>query len=201
MASIISLIAGIAIGVFGYYNDDDSIRKIYPFIVPGISAYITFIFGGYATKWSKELANPYTFLLPDAPFKKLWYATLIEHIRAIVDGSLITIPAAITLRLNIVQIILSILIYVCLQANKLYINVVTDAIMGRFLGAIGKQIFRMLAQGTVISISIASAVAAGIVFGSEFGYMIMIVVSTAITALLALSASKTFENMESIEQI
>jgi F0F1-type ATP synthase assembly protein I len=57
----------------------------------------------------------------------------------------------------------------------------------------------MLAQGTVISISIASAVVAGIILGSEIGYIIMIIVSTALTALLALIASKTFENMESFE--
>lgn len=198
MASFFSLAAGIALAVFGYFTYD-KIGKINAFVVPGVSSYITFIFSGYATKWSKELSNPYTFLLPDLPAKKLWYATVIEHIRAAVDGALITIPAAITLRLNIIQIILSILIYVCLQANKLYLNVVTDAIIGKFLGAIGKQLFRVFAQGTVIGICAASAIAAGLILGSEIGYVIMIIISTALTALLALIASKTFENMESME--
>ncbi|MFA9377513.1 MAG: putative ABC exporter domain-containing protein [Lachnotalea sp.] len=198
IASVASLVIGIAIAVFGYFNYEE-IGKFKVFIIPGVSAYISFIFSGYATKWSKEISNPYTFLLPDFPAKKLWYATLIEHIRAMVDGALITIPAAITLRLNIVQIILTILIYVCLQSNKLYLNVVTDAFIGKYLGRVGKQFFRMFVQGIMISISVASAVVSGMIFGSEVGYIIMIIVSAAITALLALVASKTFENMESID--
>jgi hypothetical protein len=198
MASVLSLAAGIAIAVFGYFSYEE-IGKMSAFVVPGVSAYLTFIFSGYATKWSKELGNPYTFLIPDSPARKLWYATVIEHIRAGVDGALITIPAAITLHLNIIQILLSILIYMCLQANKLYLNVVTDAIIHKYLGAIGKQLFRVFAQGTIMMICAASAVITGMMFGSEIGYVIMIVISIALTALLALIAAKTFENMESIE--
>jgi hypothetical protein len=191
-------VVGIGIAIFGYYTYDD-IGKMSVFVVPGVSAYITFIFSGYATKWSKELNNPYTFLIPDSPARKLWYATLIEHIRAVVDGALITIPAAITLRLNIIQIILSILIYVCLQANKLYLNVVTDAIINKFLGTIGKQLFRVFAQGTIIAICAVGAIVGGAILGTEIGYILMIIISVALTALLALIASQTFVNMESIE--
>lgn len=198
LVSAINFAVGIGIAIFGYFTYDD-IGKMNAFVVPGVSAYITFIFSGYATKWSKELSNPYTFLIPDSPARKLWYATLIEHFRAIVDGALITIPAAITLRLNIIQIILTILIYVCLQANKLYLNVVTDAIISKFLGTIGKQLFRVFAQGTVIGICAVSAVLAGAILGIEIGYIIMIIISVALTALLALIASQTFVNMESIE--
>ncbi len=198
MSSVISLAAGIAIAVFGYFTYDE-IGKLKGFIVPGVSAYITFIFSGYAPKWSKEVSNPYTFLIPDTPTRKLWYATVIEHIRAIVDGALITIPAAITLRLNIIQILLSIVIYVCLQASKLYLNVVTDAVINRYLGAIGKQLFRLFAQGIIITICVVSAAMAGLILGSEIGYIIMIIVSGAITVILAIIASKIFENMESIE--
>lgn len=198
MASLVSLIAGIAIAVFGYYNYDE-IKQLAAFIIPGVSAYITFIFSGYATKWSKEMSHPYTFLLPDSPARKLWYATLVEHIRAAVDGALITIPAAITLRLNGIQIVLSILVYICLQANKLYLNVVTDAIMYKYLGNVGKQLFRVFMQGIIIGVCAVGAILGGLFLGIEVGYIFMIIISVAVTALLALIASKSFENMESIE--
>ncbi len=198
IASLVNLIAGVAIAVFGYYNYD-KIKEMSAFIIPGVSAYITFIFSGYATKWAKEISHPYTFLLPDSPAKKLWYATKVEHIRATVDGALITLPASIFLRLNLIQIILSILIYMCLQANKLYLNVVTDAVIQRFLGTVGKQMFRMFVQGLIIGICALSAILGGAFLGMEAGYLFMIIISVAITALLAVIASKSFENMESIE--
>ena len=74
----------------GYFND--AVGQFGPgkiFIIPGVVAYVTFIFTGYATKWSKELENPYTYLIPDTPLKKVWYSTKIEHYRAIVDGILV----------------------------------------------------------------------------------------------------------------
>ncbi|KAB1439943.1 putative ABC exporter domain-containing protein [Candidatus Galacturonibacter soehngenii] len=198
VVSLVNLIAGVAIAVFGYYNYDE-VKEMSAFIIPGVSAYITFIFSGYATKWGKEISHPYTFLLPDSPARKLWYATLVEHIRALVDGALITIPASIFLRLNLIQIILSILVYMCLQANKLYLNVVTDAVIQRFLGTVGKQMFRVFVQGMIIGICALSAVLGGAFFRIEVGYLFMIIISVAITALLAVIASKSFENMESIE--
>lgn len=198
LVSLVNLIVGVAIAVFGYYNYEE-MKELSAFVIPGVSAYITFIFSGYTTKWSKEISHPYTFLIPDSAARKLWYATLIEHIRAGVDGALLTLPGAIFLRLNLFQIILSILIYMCLQANKLYLNVVTDVLMQRFLGTVGKQMFRVFMQGIIIAICAMSAIIGGVFLGLEVGYIFMIIISVAITALLAIIASKSFENMESME--
>lgn len=94
--TLLCLGLGILIGAIGYFND--AVRELGPgkvFIIPGVASYVTFIFSGYATKWSKELENPYTYLIPDTPLKKMWYATKIEHFRAIADGILITLPGAV----------------------------------------------------------------------------------------------------------
>lgn len=195
--SLFCLLAGIGIAVFGYFNYSElGIMKV--FIVPGISAYITFIFSGYATKWSKEAANPYTFLIPDSSAKKLFYSTLIEHIRAFTDGLLITLPAAVTLRLNVIQIILSVIIYMCLQANKLYVSIFSDAIVAKYIGRVGMQFFKMIAQATIIAIAAFSAVISGIFIGIELGFVIMIVVSTALTLIMAVLSTFVFERMESL---
>lgn len=195
--SLFCLFAGIGIAVFGYFNYSElGIIKV--FIVPGVSAYITFIFSGYATKWSKEAANPYTFLIPDSSAKKLFYSTLIEHIRAFVDGLLITLPAAVTLRLNLVEIILSVIVYMCLQANKLYVSIFSDAIVSKYIGNVATQFFRMLAQAAIIAIAAFSAVISGIFIGIELGFVIMIIVSTALTLVMAVLSTFVFERMENI---
>ena len=52
----------------------------------GVLAYVTLCMTGYLGKWETELKNPYLFLIPDSPFKKIWYATLMEHVKALADG-------------------------------------------------------------------------------------------------------------------
>ena len=53
------------------------------FILLGVVAYVALIMSGYTGKWESELKNPYIFLIPDSPLKKMWYATLMEHVKAI----------------------------------------------------------------------------------------------------------------------
>ena len=52
------------------------------FILLGVVAYVALIMSGYTGKWESELKNPYIFLIPDSPLKKMWYATLMEHVKA-----------------------------------------------------------------------------------------------------------------------
>jgi len=166
------------------------------FVIPAVIAYLLFIFSGYATKWSKELENPYTFLIPDSPFKKMWYATIIEHIRAVIDGILITLPAAIVLKLNALQIVLTILVYICLNANKLYMNMLADVLAGHILGNTGRMLVKIFVQGLVMVVAILGAVFAGGAFGYEAGFIAMITITFLLTFAGALGASAAFERME-----
>lgn len=65
------------------------------FILLGVVAYVALIMSGYTGKWESELKNPYIFLIPDSPLKKMWYATLMEHVKAFADGCIICIPIGI----------------------------------------------------------------------------------------------------------
>jgi len=169
------------------------------FIIPAVVAYVTFIFSGYATKWSKELENPYTYLIPDTPLKKVWYATKIEHYRSIVDGILVTIPGAIVFGLNPVLIILTVLMYVCLQANRLYYNMLADALVGNLFGNTGRSLVKLLFQGFAMGIAITVAVMAGVFLGVETGFFMMILVTGVLTFAGAVIASISFTRMEVIE--
>lgn len=194
--SLVCLAAGIGIAFFVYHNPVSGFQE---FVIPGVGIYITFIFSGYMSKWTKELSNPYTFLIPDSPMRKLWYSTLIEHIRALIDGCLLTIPGAIMLKLSPIQTILIILIYVCLQANKLYINVLAEALLGSTLGNVGKQILRMFVQGFIMALAIIAAVLGVAFINAEAGFILGIIVTVGMTSLAALGASTLFAKMEALD--
>lgn len=198
MFTLMCLIGGIGIAVFAYLNDLAHNPGKY-FILPGVMAYIIFIFTAYATKWTKELENPYTYLIPDSPMKKMWYATLIEHIRSLIDGSLLTIPAAVILKLTPLQTILTILIYVCLQATKLYFNVLSEALLGNVLGNFGKQIMRLLGEAIVITFGVIAGVLGTILINMETGFLLMILVTVILTGLAAWGGSIAFGKMEALQ--
>lgn len=191
---------GIAIAAVGYFND--AVNEFGPgkiFIIPGVVAYVTFIFTGYATKWSKELENPYTYLIPDTPLRKVWYATKIEHYRAIVDGILVTVPGAVVFGIGPVLTVLTVLLYICLQANRLYYNMLADALVGNVLGNFGRSMVKLLFQGFAIGIGIMAAVLAGLFLGVETGFVVMIAVMGVLTFAGAAIASVSFTRMEVME--
>ena len=195
--TLLCLGLGIVIAAVGYFNDAVSeFGEAKIFIIPAVVAYVTFIFTGYATKWSKELENPYTYLIPDTPLKKVWYATKIEHYRSIVDGILVTVPGAIVFGLNPVLAILTVLLYVCLQANRLYYNMLADALVGNLLGNFGKSMVKLLFQGFAMGAAIGVALMAGLILGVETGFFMMILVTGILTFAGAAIASISFTRME-----
>ena len=198
--TLLCLGLGVLIGAVGYFND--AVSQFGPakiFIIPGVASYVVFIFSGYATKWSRELENPYTYLIPDTPLKKVWYATKIEHIRAVVDGVLITLPGAVVFGIGPVLTVLTILLYVCLQANRLYYGMLADALIGNILGNTGRTLVKILFQGIAIGIGIVAAIVAGLLISVEAGFLVMIVVMGLLTFAGAAASSVSFTKMEVLE--
>jgi len=197
--TIISLLISVGIILLMHFGDGaKEFGDIKEFVIPGVMAYVAFLTSGYATKWSKELANPYTYLMPDTAFKKLWYATLMEHIRSAVDGCLIAIPAGIYMGINPVQILLAICMFVCLQAIKLYLTVFAEGVLGNLLGTAGRQIMRMVIFSSLIGIGVAGAVIGTIFINIVAGYLIMLVISVILTFACMVVASNIFEKMEAV---
>lgn len=186
---------GIGLAVLGY---KDGFGEYASFIILGAMAYLTFIFSGYSGKWGKELKKPYTYLIPDTALCKLWYATLMEHIRALIDGCLIALPSGIVLGLPFLQILLMIVVYVCMQACKLYAEVMVEAFLGNLLGNTGKQYARILFEGIVIGIGIAGA-AIGTLVSMEMGLLVLIGVVAFLTGGMMAIATVNFEKMETVD--
>ncbi len=198
--TLLCLGIGIVIAIVAQFTDMmKEFEGATVFVIPAVIAYILLIFSGYATKWSKELENPYTYLLPDSGLNKLWYATKMEHIRSMIDGCLITLPGAVILKLSPSVTVLTILIYVCLNANKLYMNMLADAILGNMLGNIGKNLLRTLLQGFAILFAIIAAALCGGLIGITAGFAAMVIVTVVITLAAAIGASTAFDRMESYD--
>ena len=194
--SLLFFAVGVGIAFLSTTDMMEEFRAGKPFIIPAIMAYIVLIFSGYLAKWSKELENPYTYLIPDNGIRKLWYATKIEHIRALVDGCLMTIPAAFALKLNPLTAVLTILLYICLNANKLYLNILSEALLGNVLGNTGKTLLRSLFQGLVMLAAIIMAAVCGILIGVNAGFVGMIIMTVALTIGIAVGAATAFDKME-----
>lgn len=182
---------------YTFMNENVEIAGYRQFIIPGVMAYMVFCMSSVQGKWGKELKSPYTFLIPDTSFRKLWYATLLEHVKSVVCGTLLAVPCGIILKLPVSQIVLSIPVYVCLMACKLYSTVLTEALVGNTLGRVGKQLFQMLLQGIVSGIGIMAAVFGVMLFSLEAGYLIMILLVALETVGLMAAASGCFQNTES----
>lgn len=194
--TLVCLGLGIGMAVFAVLEGFDGYE---PYVVLGIMAYLTFIFSSYAGKWSKELTKPYTYLIPDSSFHKLWYATVIEHIRSLIDGCLLTIPVGIVTGMSVIQMILIIAVYICMQACKLYSEVMVEAFLGNILGSVGKQFARLFFEGTVIGLGIICAAVGTLLVSVEIGFLVLILVAAFLTSLMMIVATLNFQRMETVD--
>ena len=164
----------------------------------GVIAYMSVVMSGYLGKWENELKNPYLYLIPDTPMKKLWYATLMEHVKALVDGSIICVPVGIFWHVEPVYVVFCILIYAVLQADRLYTKVIAQCLVGEIFGKTGQDLLRMCIQLALLGMGAGAAVLVGIFINTGLIFPILLVYSVMVTAAMGFLASLRFETMEQL---
>lgn len=167
-------------------------------ILPGIMAYLTFIMSGSRSKWMEELENPYTFLIPDTKIRKTWNATKLEHIRAMIDASLLVVLGGIGLGINIGQIILLIICHVSLNSIRIYYNMAVDTLLGPKLGQ-SRNLIGLIKMGVFaifVGISILLIVLGSLLMGAELGFFLMILFNIFAALFGFFLSSFAFERME-----
>lgn len=164
----------------------------------GVIAYMSIVMSGYLGKWENELKNPYLYLIPDTPMKKLWYATLMEHVKALVDGSIICIPVGIFWHVEPVYVVFCILIYAVLQADRLYTKVIAQCLVGEIFGKTGQDLLRMCIQFALLGMGAGLAVLVGIFINTGLIFPILLAYSVMVTAAMGFLASLRFETMEQL---
>lgn len=166
------------------------------FVIPGVSAYLIFIFTNLNGKWAKELKSPYTYLIPDTPFRKLMGATMMQCVQALVNGCLITVPAALAMGLAPSRTALCVAFYVALTANKLYALAVAEVVTGNTLGNLGRQLLQMLLQSVAIFVAVMGAVVGMRGDGILSALVLMDVFLALFTLIFMVIATLNFYNME-----
>ena len=165
-------------------------------VLMGVAVYMVFVGTGYMGKWGKELELPYIYLIPEPAAKKLWYATCLEHLKALIDAVLFVVPTGLAWGLAPYQIAGIILSYVVLQANRLYIKVLGDSLLGDTLGTTGKQFFLLAVQGGILGIGALVSIPAAYLINTNLLFLIVPVYSMIITVLIAALTVPRFECME-----
>lgn len=177
----------------------DGASKYAGMFLLGILAYVIFCTSGYVGKWEKELQNPYLYLIPEKPLKKLWYATQMEHIKSFIDGSIMCIGIGAAWHLPVWQIVISILLYVLFQAIKMYMRIFALYILGDNFGLQVRKLFQMLIQSSLMGVGIAVAVVVGMVINLNLVFPILLIYSMIITVAVMFLASYRFDVLEQIE--
>ena len=120
----------------------------------------------------------------------------MEHVKAFVDGIVLCVPMGAVWGVSPGLILMTILIYTVLQANKMYTRVVAQCLVGDFLGKTGQDIIRMLLQMFIIGIGGMAAAAAGILIHVNLVFPIILFYSIIVTAVMGALASVRFDTME-----
>lgn len=194
VSTLFSLGAGIVIAWL--YVREGGFGGADPYIIPGVSAYITFIFTALNGKWAKELKSPYTYLIPDSAFAKLLNATGIQLIQCLINGVLITVPGAVVMGLSPVTAVLCVVACAVLASNKLYALAVAEIAVGGTLGTAGKQLFQMFIQCFVIMAAVLGAVLGAMAGGVTLAYCIMDIFLILFTVAFMVIAALNFYKME-----
>ncbi len=194
MSTAFALAAGV--GIAWLYVREGGFGGFEPFVIPCASAYLIFCFTALNGKWAKELASPYTYLIPDSAFRKLLYATAMQHFQSLVNALLITLPGAFVMGMSPVATFFCVAAYVALSANKLYALAVAEIAVGRSLGTVGKQLFQMLLQGIVITAAVMGAALGMSLGGVNLAYLLLNVFLLLFTAAFMVIAALNFYKME-----
>lgn len=167
------------------------------YVIPGVMMYLGFLFSGYRTRWDKELDHPYIYLIPDTPFKKMWYATGMDHIRAAVHGILLALPAMAGMKIALWYLPVYLLMQVSMNAVSLYASTVCRYVLGNVAGVQIQRLLQMfiawfavvLALPLILSVTYLTGIVWGLLAGSLY---LMI-----LAAVLAWAGSRCFARMES----
>ena len=120
-------IASIAFSMF--MGREDGRADVALFSILAFSVYMLFLFTVQG-RWALELTKPYIFLIPSASWEKLFFATLAEHVKNLLDGTLMFIIAGILFKAGPILIVACIISYVMFGAVFLYGDVLARRIFG-----------------------------------------------------------------------
>lgn len=142
------------------------------------------------------MENPYVFLIPDRPVRKIWYATCLEHVRSAVNMILLVVPAG--LAMGVWPPFLAFLVWMGIAAGavRLYSDTITKAILGNSFGSVGRSLLQMMIAWTFIGFAVLFFLGGLFLLGETAGFLTASIYLTAAAFVLMLGGSQAFTRME-----
>ena len=168
------------------------------FVLGGM-IYLQLIFT-FASKWQKDLSNPYIYMLPDHAFKKVIYSTAVDNFKNIIDGSIVFVITGILFKSSILLILLNIIAFASIGSLFIYGGILTR----RLLGGGNSIIFTALMRIMILLLIVAPAlVLLGVLYSSSsdstgvtIAYASFITYNLAFSGLILFLGKGVFENIE-----
>ncbi|MBU3142976.1 putative ABC exporter domain-containing protein [Clostridium sp. CF012] len=185
-----SIMYGVVAITAGLYSPLKDLRMIL-----GGMIYLQLIFT-FASKWQKDLSNPYIYMLPDHAFKKVIYATTVDNFKNLIDGTIVFVITGILFKSSILLILLNIIAFVSIGSLFIYGGILTRRILGSGNNIVFTSLIRMaililiLAPGIVLLTALYSSV------GMLLAYMIFIAYNLIFSSLILFLGKGVFENIE-----
>ncbi len=152
-------------------------------------------------KWMEEIRLHYIYLIPADSIEKVFYGTLANHMKNLVDGFILFTVAGVLIKANPIDIVLCAITYMTFGALYIY----TELLGRRFLGThnkILKTILKLLltvfliAPGIIMSVVAEVVVFRGTMLAQYGHYFVLIGYNVVVSFILLLASRKLFEVIE-----
>ena len=118
--------------------------------------------------------------------------------KALADGCVICIPIGIFWQIHPLYIVLCILAFVVIQADRLYTKVIAQCLLGDVFGKTGQNMLRMVIQMFLLGLGAGAAALAGVFINPGLVFPIVLIYCMIITVAMGALASLRFETMEQL---
>ncbi|HEX3027989.1 MAG TPA: putative ABC exporter domain-containing protein, partial [Clostridia bacterium] len=169
------------------------------YFYPGSSIMTTMFFSIYLLffvsiqgKWVDELNKQYIYLIPDKSSKKVFYATLSENIKNLVDGILLFTAAGIMFKSSVLTIVLCVLAYVSFGSAFSYGDVLSRRLFGKTHSKNLQVFVRMFITLGVITPAIIFSFISKYLFGDVQFYCTLIAYNLLVSFAILMACKGIF---------
>ncbi|MBZ9606623.1 putative ABC exporter domain-containing protein [Clostridium estertheticum] len=187
VVSVIYAVIAISAGLFSPIKDLK--------IVLGGMIYLQLFFT-FASKWQRDLSNPYIYILPAHAFKKVIYATVVDNLKNLIDGTIVFAITGILFKSSIILILLNIIAFVSIGSLFIYGGILTRRILGSGNNIVFTSLIRIAILLLILSPGIVLLIALYSSKGMLIAYTTFISYNLIFSNLIVFLGKGVFENIE-----
>lgn len=163
-----------------------------------ITVYVNFISSASNGKIDDEIKKPYIYMIPDGNLKKMFFSTLMEHIRALLHACLLVIPVGVLMKVEAGYTAAVFVLFVLFRGINLYLSLTADMIIGNALGGAVRRVIKMILLSLIITVGAVVSAPLCMFIGVNMLFPILLIYSIIILLVVFGVASTRFKGMEQL---